>query len=192
MGRTHVIHRQSVDVVCVICTFSVLIVDARPQIICESCLCCFSFLMCRTIRRDEIHRSSVDLVCLFLHPYGNFLANIHRPSVDVSKKIVTDEFRLCQLFCVVTDKICLWQKKNNKDGKLTQTTSTDCLWMTWVRPIRKGLSVCKISTVRVCMHLSSRRTRIWRKKKNIPKWVLSIWVCFLFRVFFLCQQTGWV
>ena len=45
MGRTHVIHRRSVNVVCVISTFSVLIEDARPQIICESCLCCFYFLM---------------------------------------------------------------------------------------------------------------------------------------------------
>ena len=107
---TDEIHRWSVDLVCVTCTLSVLIVDACPQIICGSCLCCFSFLMYRTIRRDEIHRSSVDLVCVFLRPYRDFLVDIHRSSVavDVAKKIITDKFRLCRLFCVVTDEFCLW------------------------------------------------------------------------------------
>jgi hypothetical protein len=103
MGRTHVIHRRSVDVVCVICTFSVLIVDARPQIICESCLCCFSLLMCRVIRRDEIHRSYVDLVCVFLLPYHNLLLDTHRSFVDVDKNCHR------QNFGPATDGFHLWQ-----------------------------------------------------------------------------------
>ena len=83
MVCTDKIHRWSVDLVCATCTFSVLIVDACPQIICGSCLCRFSFLI---VPRDEIHRSSVDLVCVFLCPNCNFLVDIHRSSVDLDKK----------------------------------------------------------------------------------------------------------
>ena len=87
-------HRQDLQMICGSClshdTFSVLIVDGSPQIICGSCLCCFSFFI---VHRDEIHRSSVDLLCVFLRSYHDFLVDIHRTSVYLDKN-KTDEIHL--------------------------------------------------------------------------------------------------
>ena len=112
-----------------------------------------------------VHRSSVNLVCVVSPSLCIIVQYVEMRSTDHLRiSSVCFSVLMAIFLSTSTDHLWMWlrkssqtnfvcvdyfvlsqmnfvcdEEKHHKDGKSTQTTSTDCLWMTWVHTIRISL-----------------------------------------------------
>ena len=118
-------------------TFSVLIIDACPQIICGSLLVVSPSLLYIEMRStDHLWILSVCfsvLIKVFLSTFTDHLWILTKKTPQM-KSICDKKFGPSQMDFICDEISC------NKDGKSSQTRSTDHLWILSVCTIRKSFT----------------------------------------------------